>query len=61
MEEKIKYKLELPEGIELPEGCELPEIELGKASLRRTVIQEDGTMTEKEETLWVPRIKKEET
>ena len=60
MEDKIKFKLELPEGISLPEGVKLPDIELGKASLRRTVIHEDGTMTEKEETLWVPGIKKED-
>lgn len=60
MEEKKKYQIELPEGISLPEGCKLPEVEFGEASLKRTVIREDGTMVEEEETLFVPRIKKEE-
>lgn len=60
MEEKRKYKIELPEGISLPEGCKLPEIETGEGHLKRTVIREDGTMVEKEETIIMPRIKREE-
>lgn len=52
-----KIKLELPEGMELPEGCELPEIEVASASIRKTIIQDDGNMTEVEEVIEVPIIK----
>lgn len=56
MNEEIKLKLELPEGMELPEGCTLPEIEFGKAVLKRTVIQDDGKMIEVEEEIVIPKI-----
>lgn len=49
-----KMKLELPEGMELPEGCELPEIKVASASIRKTIIQDDGNMTEVEEVIEVP-------
>lgn len=56
MNKESKLKLELPEGMELPEGCTLPEIELGKAVLKRTVIQDDGRMVEVEEEIVIPKI-----
>ena len=60
MSEIKKMKLELPEGMVLPEGCELPEIELAPATLKRTVIQDDGKIVVIEETIDVPVIQKEE-
>ena len=42
----------------LPEGCELPEIELASATLKRTIIQDDGRMVEIDETIEVPVIQK---
>jgi hypothetical protein len=60
MSEEKKIKLELPDGLTLPEGYELPEIEVEKATLRRTIISDDGRMTEIEETIDVPAAKKAE-
>ena len=60
MSEVKKVKLELPDDMVLPEGCELPEIELSSATLRRTIIQDDGKMIEIDETIEVPIIQKEE-
>ena len=57
MSDVKKIKLELPEGMKLPEGCEMPETEVASASIRKTIIQEDGNMTEVEEVIEVPIIK----
>lgn len=59
MSELKKIKLELPDGITLPEGCELPEIEVATATLKRTIIQDDGSMIEVEENIEIPKITKE--
>lgn len=60
MSEVKKIKLELPDDMVLPEGCELPEIELASATLKRTIIQDDGRMVEIDETIEVPIIQKED-
>ena len=59
MSEVKKIKLKLPEGMVLPEGYELPEIEVESASLRRTVVQDDGKMIEIDEQIEIPVIREE--
>lgn len=50
-------KLKLPEGVSLPEGIELPEIEVSKATIRKTVVGKDGKTYEVEKEIELPIIK----
>lgn len=59
MSEIKKVKLELPDDIVIPSGCELPEVEIISATLRKTVIQDDGKMIEVDETIELPVIETE--
>lgn len=59
MSEIKKVKLELPDDIVIPSGCELPEVEIVSATLRKTVIQDDGKMIEVDETIELPVIETE--
>lgn len=54
---KKTVKLKLPDGVSLPEGVELPEIEVSEATLRETVIGEDGKTYEVEKKIELPIIK----
>lgn len=59
MSEIKKVKLELPDDIVIPSGCKLPEVEIVSATLRKTVIQDDGKMIEVDETIELPVIETE--
>ena len=54
---KKKVRLKLPDGVSLPEGVELPEIEVGEATIRETMIGDDGKTYEVEKKIELPRIK----
>lgn len=60
MTEPKKIKLELPKGMKLPENCALPEIEILAASIRRTIIQDDGKMVEVEQKIDFPKIEEDD-
>ena len=51
---KKKVKIRLPDGVSLPEGVELPEVEISEATLRKTIIGEDGKTYETEEKIELP-------
>ena len=55
-----KVKIKLPDGVSLSEGVELPEVEIGEATLRKTIIGEDGKTYEIEEKIELPIINSEE-
>ena len=59
-EKRRKVKIKLPDGVSLPEGVELPAVEIGEATLRKTIIGEDGKAYETEEKIELPIIKSEE-
>ena len=59
MNEQKKFKLKLPEGIELPSGVDMPEIVVGEATLRKTILDENGNLVEVEEMIDIPIIKDE--
>ena len=50
-------KLKLPEGVELPDGVELPEIEVSDATIRETIIDDNGKTYEVEKKIEFPVIK----
>lgn len=54
---KKTVKLKLPDGISLPDGVELVEIEVGEATFRKTVIDNDGKTYEVESKIVLPIIK----
>lgn len=54
---KKKVKLKLPDGISLPEGIELPEIEVSEATIRETIIDDNGKTYEVEKKIEFPVIK----
>lgn len=54
---KKTVKLKLPEGVELPDGVELLEIEVGEATFRKTMIDNDGKTYEIESKIELPIIK----
>lgn len=54
---KKTVKLKLPDGISLPDGVELVEIEVGEATFRKTVIDNDGKTYEVESKIELPIIK----
>mgnify|MGYP003358785986 FL=1 len=54
---KKKVKLKLPDGISLPEGLELPEIEVSEATIRETIIDDNGKTYEVEKKIEFPVIK----
>ena len=58
MDKKNEFELILPEGMILPEGVHLPAIETETATIRKTIIREDGKMIEIEETIQVPKLEK---
>lgn len=52
-----KVKLKLPDGISLPNGVELPEIEVSEATIRETIIDDNGKTYEVEKKIELPIIK----
>ena len=54
---KKKEKLKLPDGISLPEGVELPEIEVSEATIRETIVDDNGKTYEVEKKIEFPVIK----
>lgn len=54
---KKKVKLKLPDGISLPNGVELPEIEVSEATIRETIIDDNGKTYEVEKKIELPIIK----
>lgn len=54
---KKKVKLKLPDGISLPNGVELPEIEVSEATIRETIIDDNGKTYEVEKKIEFPVIK----
>lgn len=48
---KKTVKLKLPDGVSLPEGVELPEIEVSEATIRETIIDDNGKTYEVEKRL----------
>lgn len=54
---KKKVKLKLPDGISLPNGVELLEIEVSEATIRETIIDDNGKTYEVEEKIELPIIK----
>ena len=54
---KKKVKLKLPDGVSLPEGVELPEIEVSEATIRETIIDDNGKTYEVEKKIEFPVIK----
>lgn len=54
---KKKVKLKLPDGISLPNGVELPEIEVSEATIRETIIDDNGKTYEVEKNIEFPVIK----
>lgn len=59
-EKRKKVKIKLPDGISLPEGVELPEVEIGEATLRKTIVGDNGKTYEIEEKIELPIINSEE-
>lgn len=54
---KKKVKLKLPDGISLPNGVELPAIEVSEATIRETIIDDNGKTYEVEKKIELPIIK----
>lgn len=54
---KKTIKLKLPEGVGLQDGVELLEIEVGEATFRKTMIDNDGKTYEIESKIELPIIK----
>lgn len=54
---KKKVRLKLPDGISLPNGVELPEIEVSEATIRETIIDDNGKTYEVEKKIEFPVIK----
>ena len=54
---KKRVKIKLPDGVSLPEGVELPEIEVSEATIRETIIDDNGKTYEVEKKIKFPVIK----
>lgn len=54
---KKKVKLKLPDGVSLPEGVELPEIEVSEATIRETIVDDNGKTYEVEKKIELPIVK----